>query len=81
MKKLLAFFSVILMAGSLYAKEVTLLMDWFPQGNQSGYWQAQFDNQYHDDVGKYHLIIHNSKVQFHPNQYIVHLHQLHQSSW
>ena len=50
MKKLLAFFSVILMAGSLYAKEVTLLMDWFPQGNQSGYWQAQFDNQYHDDV-------------------------------
>ena len=50
MKKLLAFFSVILMAGSLYAKEVTLLMDWFPQGNQSGYWQAQFDNEYHDDV-------------------------------
>ena len=50
MKKLLAFFSVILMAGSLYAKEVTLLMDWFPQGNQSGYWQAQFDNKYHDDV-------------------------------
>jgi len=25
-------------------------MDWFPQGNQSGFWQAQFDNQYHDDV-------------------------------
>ena len=50
MKKLLAFFSVILMAGSLYAKEVTLLMDWFPQGNQSGYWQAQFDNEHHDDV-------------------------------
>ena len=25
-------------------------MDWFPQGNQSGFWQAQFDNQYHDDL-------------------------------
>ena len=25
-------------------------MDWFPQGNQSGFWQAQFDNKYHDDV-------------------------------
>ena len=25
-------------------------MDWFPQGNQSGFWQAQLDNQYHDDV-------------------------------
>ena len=32
------------------AKEVTLLMDWFPQGNQSGYWQAQFDNAHHDDL-------------------------------
>ena len=50
MKKLIALFSVILLAGASYAKEVTLLMDWFPQGNQSGYWQAQFDNQYHDDV-------------------------------
>ena len=50
MKKLFALFSVILLAGASYAKEVTLLMDWFPQGNQSGYWQAQFDNQYHDDV-------------------------------
>ena len=50
MKKLIALFSVILLAGASYAKEVTLLMDWFPQGNQSGYWQAQFDNEYHDDV-------------------------------
>ena len=50
MKKLIALFSVIFLAGASYAKEVTLLMDWFPQGNQSGYWQAQFDNQYHDDV-------------------------------
>jgi len=50
MKKLIALFSVIFLAGAYYAKEVTLLMDWFPQGNQSGYWQAQFDNEYHDDV-------------------------------
>ena len=50
MKKLIALFSVILLAGASYAKEVTLLMDWFPQGNQSGYWQALFDNEYHDDV-------------------------------
>ena len=50
MKKLIALFSVILLAGASYAKEVTLLMDWFPQGNQSGYWHAQFDNEYHDDV-------------------------------
>ena len=50
MKKLIVLFSVILLAGASYAKEVTLLMDWFPQGNQSGYWQAQFDNEYHDDV-------------------------------
>ena len=50
MKKLIALFSVILLAGASYAKEVTLLMDWFPQGNQSGYWQAQFDNEYHDDL-------------------------------
>ena len=48
MKKLIALFSVILLAGASYAKEVTLLMDWFPQGNQSGYWQAQFDNDDHD---------------------------------
>ena len=50
MKKLIVLFSAIFLAGASYAKEVTLLMDWFPQGNQSGYWQAQFDNEYHDDV-------------------------------
>ena len=50
MKKLIALFSVIFLAGASYAKEVTLLMDWFPQGNQSGYWQAEFDNRYHTDV-------------------------------
>ena len=50
MKKLIALFSVILLAGASYAKEVTLLIDWYPQGNQSGFWQAQFDNEYHDDV-------------------------------
>ena len=50
MKILIALFSVIFLAGASYAKEVTLLMDWFPQGNQSGYWQAQFDNEYHDYV-------------------------------
>ena len=30
------------------AKEVTLLMDWFPQGNQSVFWQAMLDNDNHD---------------------------------
>ena len=54
MRKLVSFLSVLVlsttMVGYAYAKEVTLLMDWFPQGNQSGYWQAQFDNEYHDDV-------------------------------
>ena len=50
MKKLIVLFSAILLAGASYAKEVTLLMDWFPQGNQSGYWQAQFDNAHHDDL-------------------------------
>jgi len=51
MKILSLFAAVVLLASAAYAKEkVTLLMDWFPQGNQSGFWQAQFDNQYHDDV-------------------------------
>ena len=50
MKKLLVSLVTMVFATSLFAKEVTLLMDWFPQGNQSGFWQAQFDNQYHDDV-------------------------------
>jgi len=45
---IVAFF---MMVGVAPAKQkVTLLMDWFPQGNQSGFWQAQFDNQYHDDL-------------------------------
>ena len=50
--KILTFSVVFFMSVGLAsaAKEVTLLMDWFPQGNQSGYFQAQFDNQYHDDV-------------------------------
>ena len=42
----IAFFATI----GLAKQKVTLLMDWFPQGNQSGFWQAQFDNQYHDDL-------------------------------
>ena len=52
MRKLISFLVVLVfsttMIGVLNAKEVTLLMDWFPQGNQSGYWQAQFDNDDHD---------------------------------
>ena len=50
--KILTFSVVFFMSVGLAsaAKEVTLLMDWIPQGNQSGYFQAQFDNQYHDDV-------------------------------
>ena len=35
-------------ATSASAKEVTLLMDWFPQGNQSVFWQAMLDNDNHD---------------------------------
>ena len=50
MKKLLVSLVTMVFATGLFAKEVTLLMDWFPQGNQSGFWQAQFDNKYHDDV-------------------------------
>ena len=50
MRKLLLSLVAIVFAAGLHAKEVTLLMDWFPQGNQSGFWQAQFDNKYHDDV-------------------------------
>ncbi|MDC0229952.1 ABC transporter substrate-binding protein [Deltaproteobacteria bacterium] len=52
MKKIISLFAtVVFLASVAYAKEkVTLLMDWFPQGNQSGFWQAQFDNQYHGDV-------------------------------
>ena len=50
MKKILISLVAFVFATSAFAKEVTLLMDWFPQGNQSGYWQAQFDNAHHDDV-------------------------------
>ena len=51
MKKLLVSIVAIMFATVGFAKEeVTLLMDWFPQGNQSGYWQAEFDNKYHTDV-------------------------------
>ena len=55
MKKLLSFLVVLILSTTLFGisqakQKVTLLMDWFPQGNQSGYFQAQFDNQYHDDV-------------------------------
>ena len=50
MKKILISIVAILFATSSFATEVTLLMDWFPQGNQSGFWQAEFDNQYHKDV-------------------------------
>ena len=38
----------LLFVNSVQAKEVTLLMDWFPQGNQSVYWQAMLDNDDHD---------------------------------
>lgn len=38
----------LLFATVVQAKEVTLLMDWFPQGNQSVYWQAMLDNDDHD---------------------------------
>ena len=51
MKKILISLIVSTFAFPIFAKDkVTLLMDWFPQGNQSGFWQAQLDNQYHDDL-------------------------------
>ena len=55
MKKLISFLVVLIFSTTMFGivnakQKVTLLMDWFPQGNQSGYWQAQFDNQYHDDL-------------------------------
>ena len=51
MKKILISLIVFTFAFPIFAKDkVTLLMDWFPQGNQSGFWQAQLDNQYHDDL-------------------------------
>ena len=55
MNKLISFLVVLVLSTTMFGfanakQKVTLLMDWFPQGNQSGYWQAQFDNQYHDDL-------------------------------
>ena len=55
MKKLISFLIVLVLSTTMFGitnakQKVTLLMDWFPQGNQSGFWQAQFDNQYHNDL-------------------------------
>ena len=52
MKNILAVIVAFFMMMSVtYAKEkVTLLMDWFPQGNQSGFWQDQFDNAHNPDL-------------------------------
>jgi len=52
MKKIIALIAAIAFFATigLAKQKVTLLMDWFPQGNQSGFWQAQFDNQYHNDL-------------------------------
>ena len=55
MKKLISFLVVLVLSTTMFGitnakQKVTLLMDWFPQGNQSGFWQAQFDNQYHNDL-------------------------------
>ena len=52
MKKIIALIAAIAFFATigLAKQKVTLLMDWFPQGNQSGFWQAQLDNQYHDDL-------------------------------
>ena len=52
MKKIIALIAAIAFFATigLAKQKVTLLVDWFPQGNQSGFFQAQFDNQYHDDL-------------------------------
>ena len=47
-KLLLSLVAMVFVATSVQAKEVTLLMDWFPQGNQSVFWQAMLDNDNHD---------------------------------
>jgi len=47
-KKFLLGLAAVFFASSVQAKEVTLLMDWFPQGDQSVYWQAMLDNDKHD---------------------------------
>jgi len=44
MKYILSLILTIFISFSVHAKEVTLLMDWFPQGNQSVFWQAMLDN-------------------------------------
>ena len=45
MKKIYSIILAIFISSLAYAKEeVTLLMDWFPQGNQSVFWQAMLDN-------------------------------------
>jgi len=48
MKGLAVLISLVFFTTSSFAKEVTLLMDWFPQGNQSVFWQAMLDNDNHD---------------------------------
>jgi NitT/TauT family transport system substrate-binding protein len=45
MKKIYSIILAIFISSLAYAKEeITLLMDWFPQGNQSVFWQAMLDN-------------------------------------
>ena len=48
LKSLAVSLVALLFATTVQAKEVTLLMDWFPQGNQSVFWQAMLDNDNHD---------------------------------
>tara|TARA_B100001250_G_scaffold304836_1_gene266742 strand:+ start:19748 stop:20686 length:939 start_codon:yes stop_codon:yes gene_type:complete len=48
MKSFLVGLVAMVFATTASAKEVTLLMDWFPQGNQSVFWQAMLDNDEHD---------------------------------
>jgi NitT/TauT family transport system substrate-binding protein len=42
--------SLLFISSAQAKKEVTLLMDWFPQGNQSVFWQAQFDTKFSNDL-------------------------------
>ena len=48
MKSFLVGLVAMVFATTASAKEVTLLMDWFPQGNQSVFWQAMLDTDEHD---------------------------------
>ena len=48
--KSLAVLIALSFATTAQAKDVTLLMDWFPQGNQSVFWQAQFDTKFNADM-------------------------------